>query len=69
MDDYSPKVKMSTVEMGGYNIVLGVVWLWTLGLIAVMDFYKLYMSFSRMGIATLSKVLQLALQRSLAPNI
>jgi hypothetical protein len=38
MGDYSLKPHMFSIEMGGPNIILGVEWLQTLGLIT-MDFY------------------------------
>jgi hypothetical protein len=44
MDDYSLKTHMFDIEMGGCDIVLGVEWLRTLGLIT-MDFWELYMIF------------------------
>jgi hypothetical protein len=44
MGDYSLKTHRFAIEMGGCDIVLGVEWLRTLGLIS-MDFRELYMSF------------------------
>jgi hypothetical protein len=44
MGDYFPKTHMFAMEMGGYDIFLGVEWLWTLSPIS-MDFHGLYTSF------------------------
>jgi hypothetical protein len=42
--EYSLKTHMFSIEMGGFEIFLGVEWLQTLGPITV-DFHELYMSF------------------------
>ena len=44
MGDYHLKTHMFSINMGGCDIVLGVEWLRTLGLIT-MDFHELYMIF------------------------
>eukprot|EP00253_Pinus_taeda_P018379 PITA_18379 len=46
MGDYHLKTRMFSIHMGGCDIVLGVEWLRTLGLIT-MDFQELYMSFKQ----------------------
>eukprot|EP00253_Pinus_taeda_P007083 PITA_07083 len=46
MGDYQLKTHMFSIHMGGYDIVLGVDWLHTLGPIT-MDFQELYMSFKQ----------------------
>jgi hypothetical protein len=46
MDDYHMKTHMFSIFMGGGDIVLGVEWLHTLGLIT-MDYQELYMSFTQ----------------------
>jgi hypothetical protein len=57
MGDYSQKIHMFSIKMGGCDIVLVCVeWLWTLGPIT-MDFCELHMSFQKKSIATLPNLL------------
>ena len=44
MGDYHPKTYMFAIDMGGYDIVLGFEWLWTLRIVT-MEFKELYMIF------------------------
>ena len=46
MGDYHLKTHMFTINMGDYDIVLGVEWLHTLGPMT-MDFHELYMRFKQ----------------------
>lgn len=44
MGDYSQKSHTFSIEMGGFDIVFGVEWLWILDPITI-DFHDLYVSF------------------------
>lgn len=46
MRDYHFKTHMLAINMGGYDIVLGVEWIRTLGSITI-DFQEIYMSFRK----------------------
>jgi hypothetical protein len=46
MGDYHMKTHIFSISMGGCDIVLGMEWLHTLGLIT-MDYQELYMSFTQ----------------------
>jgi hypothetical protein len=46
MGNYNLKTHMFSISMGGCDIVLGVEWILTLGLIT-MDYQELYMSFTQ----------------------
>jgi hypothetical protein len=46
MGDYNLKTHMFSISMGGCDIVLGVKWIHTLGLIT-MDYHELYMRFTQ----------------------
>ena len=48
MGDYSLKIHMLSIDLGGCDIFLVVEWLQTLGPI-IMDFNDLYMSFQQTG--------------------
>jgi hypothetical protein len=57
MGDYHMKTHMFSISMGGYDIILGVEWIYTLGWIT-MDYQYLYMIFTQESHTCTLRVIQ-----------